>query len=334
MDTNFEDTTMKIFTVVARVLVTSLLIVYVDSCAAQQTYPIRPMHIIVLFPPGGSNDIIARLIGPKLTEAWGQPVIVDNRPGGNGVIGTMELVKAPPDGHTMLVASSGLVIAPMLARVPYDVIKDFTPVATICLTENVVVTSPAVPANNLREFIALAKANPGKLNFGSSGTGSSLHLAAELVVQTAGIKMQHIPYKGAMPVITDLMGGQVQMFVSPPIVVLPYINSGKLKALAVSGKARNAALPQVPTFAEAGLPGLRIGGWQGFFVPSATPKVIVDKLAAEMGRIVALPDINKILVSQGYLPLVSTPEQFAGMMKEDMVKYADIIKTANIKLEE
>jgi len=325
---------MKAFTAVARVLVTSLLIVYAGVSAAQQAYPTRPMHIIVLFPPGGSNDIIARLIGPKLTEAWGQPVIVDNRPGGSGVIGTMELVKAPPDGHTMLVASSGLVIAPMMAKVPYDVIRDFAPVATICLTDNVVVIGPAVPANNLREFIALAKANPGKLNFGSSGTGSSLHLAAELFVQTAGIKMQHVPYKGAMPVITDLMGGQVQMFVAPPIVVLPYVSSGRLKALAVSGKARNAALPQVPTFAEAGLPGLKIGGWQGLFVPAATPRAIVDKLAAEIGRIVVSPDINKTLVSQGYLPLVSTPVQFAAMVKEDMVKYANIIKTANIKIEE
>lgn len=326
---------MKSSTAVARILIAGLLLGLVGSAAAQQAYPSKPMHIIVLFPPGGSNDIIARLIGPKLTEAWGQPVIVDNRPGGSGVIGTLELIKAPPDGHTMLVASSGLVIAPLLVtKLPYDTIKDFAPVATICLTDNVVVIGPAVHASNLREFIALAKSNPGKLNFGSAGTGSSLHLAAERFVQTAGIQMQHVPYKGAMPVITDLIGGQVQMFVSPPIVVLPFINAGKLKALAVSGKARNAALPQVPTFAEAGLPGLQIGGWQGFFVPSATPRAIIDKLSAEIGRIVVAPDINKTLVSQGYMPYASTPEQFVAMVKEDMVKYAEIIKTANIKLGE
>lgn len=325
---------MKFFVATAQIVSASLLMAFVGGAIAQQAYPTKPMHIIVTFAPGGSNDILARLFGPKLTEAWGQPVIVDNRPGANGVNGAVDLIKAAPDGHTIMMHSSTHIITPLLVKVPYDTIKDFAPVASVCLSEDVLVINPSVQANNLKELIALAKSKPGQLNFGSSGNGGSLHLAGELFAIMAGIKMQHIPYKGALPVVTDLIGGQVQLFFSPPIVVLPHIKSGKIKALAISGKARNAALPQVPTFTEAGLPGFEVGVWQGFFAPPATPKAIVDKLSAQIGKIVAMPDINKALASQGMEPYITGPEQFAAVIKADVAKWGKIIKTANVKLEE
>ena len=325
---------MKFFTPASQVMCAVLLMSFVGCAGAQQAYPTKPIHIIVTFAPGGLNDILARLLGPKLSEAWGQPVIVDNRPGANGVNGAVDLVKAAPDGHTLMMHSSTHIITPLLVSVPYDTIKDFAPVSTVCLSEDVLVINPSVPANNVRELIALAKSKPGELNFGSSGTGGTLHLAGELFSMQAGIKMQHIPYKGALPVVTDLIGGQLQVFFSPPMVVLSHIKSGKLKALAVSGKARNAALPQVPTFTEAGLPGVELGAWLGLFVPAATPKAIVNKLSVEVAKIVAMPDVNKALAGQGMEPFVSTPEQFAAIIKADVSKWGRIIKTANVKLED
>ena len=325
---------MKFLTTAAQFVTAGLLLAFVGCASAQQAYPTKPIHIIVTFAPGGSNDILARLYGPKLNEAWGQPVIVDNRPGANGVNGAVDLVKAAPDGHTLMMHSSTHIITPLLVKVPYDMIKDFAPVSTVCLSEDVLVINPSVPANNVRELIALAKSKPGELNFGSSGSGGSLHLAGELFSILAGIKMQHIPYKGALPVVTDLMGGQVQLFFSPPIVVLPHIKSGKIKALAVSGKHRMDALPQVPTFTEAGLPGFEVAVWQGFFAPAATPKPIIDKLAAEIARITALPDVNKALANQGMEPFVAGPAQFAAMIKADVARWGKTIKTANVKLED
>jgi len=277
---------------------------------------------------------MARLIGQKLTESWGQQVIVDNRPGGNTIIGTEALAKSAPDGYTMSLATSTFVISPHLVpSLPYDSFKDFAPVATLASSEFVLVLNASVPANNLQEFIALAKSRPGGLNCASTGTGSANHLASEFFNMLAGIKTQHIPYKGGGPALTDLLGGLVQMAFNPPLAYLPHIKSGRLKAIAISGESRHPSLPQVPTFTEAGLPGYSIGYWIGVLAPTGTPKAIIDKLSTEIGRILAMPDIKEKIAVQGMDSFISTPEQFAALMKADMAKWGKVIKTAGIKPE-
>lgn len=325
---------MRFFAAPIRLLVLSLLLAFAGSASAQQGYPNKPIRFIVPYAPGGSTSNVARLIGQKLTEAWGQQVIIDNRPGGNTVIGSEALAKSPPDGYTIsLAASTHATIPHLLASLPYDPIKDFTPVATLVTTQLVLVLHPSVPANNLQEFIALAKSKPGQLNFASVGTGSSTHLAGELFNIVAGVKMQQVPYKGTAPALTDLIGGQVQLNFDTPITSIPHIKSGKLKAIAITGKTRLAALPQVPTFAEAGLPNYDFQIWMGVLAPAGTPKEIVNKLNTEIAKILTMPDMKEKLVSQGLDPLISTPDQFAALIKSDMTKFGQVIKTANIKLE-
>lgn len=325
---------MRFFAAPIRLLVLSLLLAFAGSASAQQGYPNKPIRFIVPYAPGGSTSNVARLIGQKLTEAWGQQVIIDNRPGGNTVIGSEALAKSPPDGYTIsLAASTHATVPHLLASLPYDPIKDFTPVATLVTTQLVLVLHPSVPANNLQEFIALAKSKPGQLNFASVGTGSSTHLAGELFNNVAGVKMQQVPYKGTAPALTDLIGGQVQLNFDTPITSIPHIRSGKLKAIAITGKTRLAALPQVPTFAEAGLPNYDFQLWMGVLAPAGTPKEIVNKLNTEIAKILTMPDMKEKLVSQGLEPFVSTPDQFAALIKSDMTKFGQVIKTANIKLE-
>jgi len=322
------------FTVAARTLTAGLLIALAGPAAAQQAYPSKPIRIIVAFPPGGGIDIAARLVGQKLTESWGQQVIVDNRPGGNTVIGTEALAKSPPDGYTLLAMSVTHVInALLIPNLPYDSLKDFAPVATLANTASVLVLHPSVPANNLQELIALAKSRPGQLNQASTGSGGVGHLAIELFNIIAGVKMQRVPYKGGVQSIIDLTGGQVQMAIQPPIFVIPHIKSGKLRALAISGEARSPTLPQVPTFTEAGLPGYDVKIWWGVLAAAGTPQPIVDKLSTEIAKILATPDIKEKLDSQGVVPFLSTPDQFAALMKADTAKWARVIKTANIKLD-
>ena len=227
--------------------------------------------------------------------------------------------------------SPAFAVNPNLFPVPYDTIKDFAPIATIARTRQILVVNPSLPVKNLHELIALARAKPGQINFSSSGTGNTNHLAGEILNSLAGVKMQHVPYKGAGPAVTDLIGGQVQVSFQVPISVIPHIRSGRLRPMAISGKTRIPALPQVPVFAEAGLPAFDIAGWTGMFAPAATPPDVVDKISSEMAKVLALPDIVERLTTQGMEPLISNPEQFAGMIKADMVKFAKVIKDANIK---
>ena len=312
----------------------SLLLGLTTAADAQQVYPVKPIRIISPYPAGGTTDIMARLVGPRLTEVWGQPVIVDNRPGGNTVIGTEVMVKAPPDGHTLLSILSSHVIVPNLAPTPYDVIRDFAAVGTVSSTQLVLVVHPSIPARNLQQFIAFAKSRPGQLNYGSGGSGTVTHLAGEFFNMQAGVKTQHIPYKGSIPALTDTVGGQIHMYYSPPIVAIGHIKSGRLVALASSGETRLAALPAVPTAGEAGLKGFALKVWYGFLAQAATPRPVIDKLSAEITRILSLPDIREKLSSQGMDPFISTPDQFAALIKSDHAKYANIIKTAKIKLEQ
>ncbi len=325
---------MKGFNAVVRMATVGVLMTIAGAAIAQQNYPNKPIRFITPYPPGGSTTVLARLVGQKLTESWGQQVIVDNRGGGNTIIGTEALVKSPPDGHTIFLASPLLVILPHLYHaLPYDTLRDVAPVATLASTELILVLNPSVPANNLQELIALAKSMPGQLNYASSSSGGPTHLAGEMFNIMAGVKTQHVPYKGGGPALTDLLGGQVQMYFNTPVSFISHIKSGKLKAIAISGEMRLSTFPQVPTFTQAGLAGFDVGYWQGILVPAGTPKAIIDKLSAELSRIVALPDIKAKLDSQGFAPFISTPAQFAVLLKSDMAKYAKVIKTANIKIE-
>ena len=325
----------KIAARLAQRLITAALIAMTGAAVAQQSYPAKSIRFIVPFPPGGSTDPLARIIGQRLAEAWGQQVIVDNRPGGNTIIGTEAVARSAPDGYTILYAGSTHIINSLLFRnLPYDSIKDFAPVTSLTRSQYVLVLHPSVPANNLQEFIALAKSKPGQLDYGTSGTGNPNHLAMELFSQMTGIKLQHVPYKGAAPAVVDLLSGRVQVFCSVPISFIPYIQSGKLKAIGITGDARSPALPQVPTFAEAGLPAFAPQGWGGVAAPAGTPKAVIDKLAAEIARILSLPDTREKLIAQGHDPFITTPEQFVALWHADLAKYAKIISTAKIKIEQ
>ena len=324
----------RLFGVVVQMLTLGAFLACAATASAQQAYPSKPIRFIVPFPPGGSTDPTARMIAQKLTEKWGQPVIVDNRPGGNTVIGTEAVAKAASDGYTILLATTPFVTSPsLLPFLPYDPIKDFDAVATIAKNRHVLVLNPSVAANTLQEFMALAKSKPGQFNYASTGVGGTTHLAGELFNIMAGTKLQHIPYKGSGPALSDLIGGQVQLSFQIPISAIPHVLGGKLKALAITGESRLALLPQVPTFAEAGLPGYDISGWYWIVAPARTPKVIIDKMSGEIAAILAMPDVQENLARQGIEPLVSTPDQFAALIRSEIARYAKIIKTANIKLE-
>ena len=301
---------------------------------AQQVYPSKPIRFILPNAPGGSNSVVARLFAEKMIADWGQPVIVDNRPGGNNVIAAEALMRANPDGHTILLVTAAHAINPLVfPDQPHDPIKDFAPVATLVSTQYILVINATVPANNLREFIALAKSKPGQLNGAGASAGGIQHLALELFNVLAGVKLNYVPYKGGGPGMTDVIGGHVQLTFNNSINVVPHVKSGKLKALAIGGEARSPVLPQVPTFTEAGLPGFDVRNWFGVVAPVRTPKDIVDKLANEIARIQAMPDIREKLSSQGVEPFVSGPRQFETLIKAEMLKYGKLIKAANIKIE-
>jgi len=326
---------MRSVNAAVRIVAVSILMAHAGYAAAQQAYPAKPIRMLVPYPPGGSNNALARIVGQKLSESWGQQVVVDNRPGGNTIIGSEALVKSPPDGYTLMLTSIGAhaINRVLLPALPYDSIKDFAPVATVSYSELMLVVPPALPANTLQEFIALAKAKPGQLNYATSGAGSTTHLTAEFFNLLAGVKTQHIPYKGAAGALTDLLGGQVQMYYSVPINIVSHVKSGKLKGIAVTGETRVAALPQVPTFTEAGLPGLDMKSSYGIFAPAAIPKEIVGKLSAEVSKILSVTETREALRAQGMEPFVSTPEQFAALIKADIAKFGKIAAAANIKME-
>ena len=322
---------MTFFTTAARTAALFMLMIIAGSAAAQQDYPRKPIRLITPYPPGGGTTVVARILSQKLTEAWGQQVLVDNRPGGNTIIGTEAAAKAAPDGYTLVLQVSTFAIVPSLVPTPYDPVKDFAPIANVARSDYLMVVHPSVTANNLLEFIALAKARPGQLNYGSTGTGGVQHLAGESLNITAGIKMQHIPYKGSGQLLPELIGGQIQMSFQVPISAIAHIKSGKLKGIAIGGDQRLPSLPQVPTFAEAGLPGFEVNTWFGMLAPAGTPRVIIDKLSAEFAKILSTPDTIQKLDSLGATPLYSTPDQFAALIKADVAKYAKIIKTAGIQ---
>lgn len=318
-----------------RIALLALLFASATSGAVADTaYPTRPIRMLVPFPAGGSTDPVARLLAQKLNEAWGQPVVVDNRPGANTIIGTDALAKAAPDGYTILLTASTHVINSLLMpKLPYDSEKDFIPVATLYKSEFLLVVHPSVPADTLRELVTLAKARPGAINYAISGSGNANQLAGELFNIVAGVKLTSVPYKGGGPAINDLLGGQVQAMFSVPVSVIGQVKAGKLKALAYTGESALATLPQVPTFAQAGLPGFDMKSWCGILVPAGTPKPIVDKLSAEIAKILAMPDVRAKLEDQGQIPFIQDSDQFSALMRADRDKFEKIIRTANITIE-
>ena len=315
-----------------RVLVLASAAVAAFSATAQQNYPTRPVRIIVPFPPGGSTDPMARMIATRLNERWGESVVVDNRPGGNTLIGYGVVAKSQPDGYTMGWASPALLSNPsLIPHMPYDPLKDFTAIATVARSRNMLVVHPSLPVNNLKELIAFAKAKPGQLTFGSSGIGTNVHLSGALFNIVAGVDIRHIPYKGSGPLSTDLLGGRVDLSFQVPITVIPFVAGGKLRPIAISGDTRLGALPDVPTYNEAGLPGFGLISWQGLVGPAGVPKPVQGKVAADVAAILATPATVEFMTKQGAEPFVSTPEQTAALIKSDVARYAKIVKDANIK---
>ena len=326
---------MKLSHVIARIVTLGLLLAACHAGAVEQPYPIRPVRYILPYPPGGSTDPMARFICGKLSELWGRSVIVDNRPGGNTVIGTEALVRATPDGYTIGWAGASLFSTPsLLPSLPYDALKDLVGVATVAKQRVVLVLHPSVPANNLKELIALAKAKPGELNFASSGHGTNTHLSGELFKIVTGVNITHIPYKGSGPATQDLLGGRVQMSFQIPITVIPMIATGKLKPIALTGDSRLPALSQVPTFSEAGLPGYGLTGVTGIVAPAKTPRAIRVKIAKDVAGILSTPSAEEFLAKQGAEPFITTsPDEMTAVLKEEMARYAKVIKAAGIKYE-
>ena len=306
----------------------------VAATAAAQQYPVRPVKIMVGANAGGGTDIIARMLADKYQGSMGQPFVVENKPGASNTIAADVTAKSAPDGHTVLVATNtGAAIAPHLIKLAYEPNKDLIPVALIVVVPNVLVVSPSVPAGNVRDLIVLLKANPEKFSYGSSGVGSTQHLAGEAFNLAAGTKATHIPYKGSAQALADLVGGQIQLDFDTTSSAMAFIKGGKVKALAVMSPKRTPELPDVPTLAEAGLPGVEMTTWYGLFVTAGTPKAVVDKLYAETMKAIKDPEVAKRLVGLGGEPGNATQAEFAALVKSDYDRFGKLIKDANVKLE-
>ena len=317
------------------VLLLSLVVAAVAPVHAQGTYPDHALRIIVPFPPGGPADALARLAGDELSRAFGQSVVVENRPGAGGNIGMEQGAKAAPDGYTLTLAPVGnLTIAPSLySKLPYDPAKDYAPITVLAAVPNVLIVHPSVPAKSLRELIALAKAKPGALNYGSGGSGSGPHIVAELFKSQAGVDIVHIPYKGTGPLIAALVAGDVQLAFGNMFALVPQVKSGRLRALAVTGRERSSALPEVPTVAESGLPGFEAVGAHGLLAPAGTPRRVIDKLNAECVAILRSPEVRSQLASDGAEPVGNTPEQYAAQIAAEMQKWSKLILERGIRAE-
>ena len=302
------------------------------SAVAQTTYPEKPIRMVVGLPPGSQPDTIARLLGQKLAEAWGKPVLIDNITGAAGNIAADRVAKAAPDGYTLgLLSQTQIVVNPSLYQLAYDPVKDFAPVSQITLSANMLVVHNAVPAKSVKELVALAKAQPGGITFASGGSGSGTHLAAELLKSVAGLDIRHIPYKGVTAAIPDLLGGRVTMMFSPIQSVLPLVRDGKLRALAVTSLRRSSAFPELPTIAESGYPGFEFTGWSGLLAPARTPATIVRKLHLETVKALALPDLRAKFTDLGLEAIGNSPDAFAAIIKSEIPKWAKVIKDAGIK---
>ena len=312
------------------------LTIALGSCglAHAQAYPSKPVRMIVPFPPGGGTDYTARLIGQKLSELWGQPVVIENRPGASTIIGSDIIAKSAPDGYTLLMGSVNHTINPsLIPKLPYDTLKDFAPVTVAVTSSYVLVVHPSLPVKSVKELIALARARKGEINYSSSGTSGPQHLAGELFKMMAKVDMTHVPYKGGGPAATALVGGHVQMQFSTPVSALPHVKNGKVRPLAVTGLKRSDAFPGLPTISEAALPGYEAETWWGLFAPARTSRDIVNKLHSDVVKVLQMPDTRERLAREGVSPSGNTPEQFAAMIDKEMATMARIVKAANVKID-
>ena len=311
-----------------------LAMLIVGGGALAQTYPAKPVRLIVPFPPGGGTDNLGRLIAQKLTEALGQQVTVENRPGAGTIIGTEAAAKAPADGYTLLMAQTATGINPSIyPKLPYDTVRDFAPVVLVATAPTLLVVNPQVPAKNLQDLLALAQAKPGSLNFPSGGNGTSPHMAGEFFKSLTGAGIVHVPYKGGGPAITDLLGGQVQLMFDTMPSIMPHVKAGKLRPIALAAPARSPELPEVPTFAESGLAAFEADAWYGIFAPAGTPPDIIARINAEVNRILAAPDVRERMKTLGADPIGKSPEFFAAFVKDEIAKWGKVVKEAGIKVE-
>jgi len=326
MHIHFKESTLMLHYVA---LLICCCCITISVARAEDAYPSKSIRIIITVAPGGGSDITARTVGQKLTESWKQQVIVDNRPGGNGIIGMEIGAHANPDGYTLILGTIGPVaVNPSLySKLPYDPVKDFAPVARAVSALNMLVVHPSLPVHSVKELIAYAKTNPGKVNFGSSGVGFADHLAGELFNTLAGVKMTHVPYKGGAPAMIDLLAGNVQIIFATVSTAITYVKAGRIRPLAVTSAKRVEQFADMPTIAEAGVPGFAVDNWYGFFAPRGTPKPLITKLHAEINHILLLPDVKERLAVLGIFPfLMPTPDGFGDYIKDEIKKYAKVVQ--------
>ncbi|MDB5922809.1 MAG: hypothetical protein JWN13_1745 [Betaproteobacteria bacterium] len=310
------------------------LVAALSTTAGAQSYPAKPIRLVVPLAPGGGGDIVARIIGQKISEPLGQAVIVDNRPGGSTIIGTELVARSAPDGYTLVMATSSHGINPSLYKLPFDPIKDFTPVCFFATSPMMLTVHPNVPAKTVKDLIAVAKANPGKLNYASSGTASIVHLAGELFNVSAGVKTVHIPYKGTGPALNDLLGGQIDMMFASPVPTIPHVKAGKLRAIAMASTQRSPAMPDLPTVAEGGLPGFEAATYFIVLGPANMPAAVVSRLNGEMIKAAQLPDVNERLSTQGATVVGGTPQQALAHIETEIARWAKVVKAAGVKGEQ
>lgn len=314
----------------------STLLICLPLLAAAQAgdFPNKPIRLVVPFPPGGATDAAARLVAVKMSEHWGQPVVVDNRAGAGGNVGSDLVAKSAPDGYTLVMGVTGshAINTSLYSKMPYDPVTDFVAISQVAVVPNVLVVHPSVPAHNLAELVALAKKEPGKLNYASLGNGTAAHLGMEMLKAEAGVDITHVPYKGSAPAVADLLAGQVQMMVDGLPSALPHVKAGKLRAIALTSLHRAPALPDLPTIAET-YPGFYADAWSGLFAPKGTPQPVVDKLSAEVQRILKLPDVREKLAGLGAEPVGSTQAEFSAHVKREIDKWAKVVKTSGAKVD-
>jgi len=306
----------------------------IGGATAAQDYPTRPIRLVVPFAPGGGTDLLARTLSQKLNEAWGQPVIIDNRSGGTGAVGSVLVAQAAPDGYTLiLVTSSTHAISPNFFRKPpYNPVRDFAPVSLMASAPEVVVVHPSVPANSIKELVALAKARPDTLNYASAGTGTIGHMAAELFKVVTGTKITHVPYKGTGDAIREVLGGQVQIMIGAPGAVIQHVRSGKLRALAACTRQRLPELKEIPTMAESGYPAVEASNWYAILATAGTPSAAIAKLNREIVRIMQIPEVKEMILRQGYEAVTSTPEELGALIKNDLAKWSKVVKQTGMPI--
>ena len=316
------------------ILLAAIAVTNVQAQVPGANYPAKQIRVIVPFPAGGPTDAIARAIGQKLSETWGQPVIVDNRPGAGGNIGTELAAKSPADGYTLFIGTvANAINQSLFAKLPFDFVRDFAPVTQNYVTGLILAVHPSLPAHSVKELIALAKAHPGQLSYSSSGVGGTPHLAGELFNSMAGVTMVHVPYKGSAPAMADLLGGHIQLTFDNMLTVLPQVKAGKLRGLAVTMTTRSPLTPELPTVAEAGLKGFEVKSWNGVVVPTGTPKEIIARLNGEIVRILRQPDLREKFLVQGVELVPTTPEEFGAFIKQDIAKWAKVIQLSGARAE-